>query len=220
MNINNPISYQMARPILFEHLGFVGDVLDIGCNAGANLNYLQENFDTVSSTMGLDYNAEAIKEAKKNLTDAEVCNLNDLTSLKHVLRGKTFDTILIADVLEHILFPTDVVKILVKTLKPKGKIIISLPNTGYYTTLFYFFARKWPRNERGIYDKSHIHLFFKRNLIDVVPPNHQFKIINRTYKLLEHKTVFLDKVFVPIIPYIPIIRDFFTFQYIIEISKI
>lgn len=218
MDINNPISYQMERPLLFKHLNFVGDVLDIGCNAGANLNYLQKNFDSVGFTMGLDYNAEAIKHAKKTISSAHVCNLNDLSSLIEILENKTFDTIIIADVLEHVLFPSKIVKILTTKLNPNGRIIISLPNTGYYSTLLYFFLRKWPRNARGIYDKTHIQIFFKRNLSEIVPASYNFKIVNRTFKLLEYKTVLLDKVFIPIAPYLPFIRDFFTFQYIIEIT--
>ena len=216
---NNPISYQQQRPILFKHLDFVGDVLDVGCNAGANLNYLINNFNNVGFTMGLDYNEEAIAFAKKSLSHAKVCNLNNLVELETLIKNQSFDTIIIADVLEHILYPLDVVKILFSRLKPNGKIIISVPNTGYYTTLINFFLRKWPRNDRGIYDKTHIHFFFKRNLIELLPPNAHFKLINRTFKLVEHKSVFLDKVFIPIIPFIPFIRDFFTFQYIIQITK-
>jgi len=218
MKPNNPISYQLHRPILFKNQNHIGDVLDIGCNAGANLIYLKNNFDTVGDTMGLDYNAEAIQEAQKHLSEARVCNFNDLKELENLLKNKQFDTIIVADVLEHLLYPAEVVEILTNTLKPNGKIIVSLPNTGYYTTLFYFFTRKWPKNTRGIYDKTHIQIFFKRNLGDIVPENASFKIVTRTYKLVEHKSVFLDKVFIPIIPFIPIIKDFFTFQYIIEIK--
>lgn len=217
--INNPKSYQMPRPVLFEKLDFVGDVLDVGCNAGANLRYLLKEFDSTGLTMGLDYNPEAIKEAQLSLSKAEVCDFNNLIELERLLKNRRFDTIIVADVLEHLLYPEAVVSILVKTLNEKGKIIVSLPNTGYYATLFHFFARKWPKNDRGIYDKTHIQIFFKRNLQDVVPIGASFKIIKRTFRLLEYRAVFLDKIFIPIIPFIPILRDFFTFQYIIKITK-
>ena len=216
---NNPISYQLERPILFKHLEFVGDVLDVGCNAGANINFLKRNYDNVGFSMGLDYNDTAINVAKETLSIAQVCNFNDLEQLSTILSNKSFNTIIIADVLEHLLYPKQVVEILYSKLKPNGKIIISLPNTGYYATLFHFFRRKWPRNERGIYDKTHIQFFFKRNLQDIVPVSAEYKLINRTFKLVEYKSVFLDKIFIPIIPFIPIIRDFFTFQYILEIRK-
>lgn len=215
---NNPISYQLERPTLFKNLSFVGDVLDVGCNAGANVNYLKRNYSNVGFTMGLDYNESAIKAAKNIFAQADVCNFNDLEELNAILSSKSFDTIIVADVLEHLLYPAKVVDLLFSKLKPNGKIIISLPNTGYYATLFHFFRRKWPKNDRGIYDKTHIQIFLKRNLQDIVPKNAHFTIVNRTYKLLEYKSVFLDKVFIPIIPFIPVIRDFFTFQYIIEIN--
>jgi len=59
---NNPISYQLERPTLFKHLSFVGDVLDIGCNAGANVNYLKLPVDNVELSFNLPGNPKAVRE--------------------------------------------------------------------------------------------------------------------------------------------------------------
>ena len=218
MKKNNPPSYKNARYDIIGILKQPKKVLDVGCNNGATGKLIKEKFQR-TNVIGIDYNEMAVNEAKKTLDNAFCCDLDDIGNLI-LLTSKLdkFDIILMLDVLEHVKYPSEVVRKFFTLLDNEGYIIISLPNTGFYASMLHFLRQKWPRNERGIYDKTHLHCFLKGNLTELCPPDGELSIVSRNFRIKENCKTRFDEILVPIISRIPYIKDFFTFQFICKIQ--
>jgi len=217
--LHDSVSYKNARLDLFPFIENPKKVLDVGCNIGTTGLALKNKFGHHVHIEGLDYNEKSIKEAENKLNVAQAIDLNNLTNFEEFLQNKTFDYIIFADVLEHILHPQQIVDISKNHLTTNGKIIVSIPNYGFYLSIFYLLLHKWPHNERGIFDKTHINIYVKGNLNSLKPNGCELKILLRKYRLFESRGSKYDR-FLKLINYIPWLRNFFTFQFILEIKKI
>ena len=214
---HDSISYKGARHDLIKYVQNPSKILDIGCNTGNTGLLLKKEFGEEVVVYGIDYNHEVIKEASIKLNKAEVVDLNQISDFEKSIANESFDHIFIADVLEHILEPKRIVDISFNHLTSGGKILISLPNTGFSTTIFCLLKHTWPRNSRGIYDKTHLTIYMKNNLKELNPVGGEFKILERKFRLKEtgSKLDFALKK----MKYLPYIRNFFTFQFLVEIRQ-
>lgn len=94
------------------------NILEIGCGPGY---FLKRAKKRASQVFGTEYNKEAAKMAQKN-------DIN-IVSDKELLRSKgKFDTIFAFHILEHTNDPVNFIKKMTASLKPNGRIGISLPN--------------------------------------------------------------------------------------------
>jgi len=224
MALNNPDSYKTGRPDVVRHAIHPKKVLDVGCNEGAVSRLLKE-LNPQSLFWGMEWNAAALKNADDIFEKSWQIDLNDLQKVNEYLNELTFDTILAADVFEHLQDPLPLVELLYGKLEKGGKIIISLPHTGHWHVLLHIFRLKWPRNAEGVFDKTHLRIYLRRNLEEF-----QHTCKGSTFTLLDRRMKFLDiingnvfvkgmnrvvKIFKPV----PYVREFFTFQYIFSISK-
>jgi len=212
-------SYKGARVELFPFIPKdPNNVLDVGCNIGSTGRKIKDHFGDMTIVDGLDYNEDSIEEAKEFLDSAQVINLNEVSEFEEYLAGKKYDCIIFADVLEHILFPSSIVRIASQHLSAKGSILISLPNSGFYLSIFHLLRHKWPHNERGIYDKTHIKIFVANNLDILTPHGFDLTIKLRKYRFFESRGSKYDKL-TKLIDFLPFFRNYFTFQFILELKK-
>lgn len=216
--VKNVKAYTGTRPDVIKQLQNPKKVLDVGCNEGALGESIKAIFPE-SYVVGIDYNSEAIEVAKNRINEAYTIDLENATALPAFLEEKTFDTIICADVLEHIRFPWKVVEQLYSHLSEDGKIIISLPNFGFWESFFHLLNQKLPMRDRGIYDDTHLRFFMRKNLPSLAPKHSTFKIADRNYRLKETGKTPIDKVFIPILNKLPFFRDLITFQFIVTIEK-
>jgi 2-polyprenyl-3-methyl-5-hydroxy-6-metoxy-1,4-benzoquinol methylase len=77
------------------------------------------------------------------------------------LGENTYDCIVCADVLEHLPDPLSTLKRLRSAAKPDATFIISLPNVAHMAVRTMLFFGRFPKMERGILDKTHLHFFTK-----------------------------------------------------------
>ncbi|WP_338761277.1 class I SAM-dependent methyltransferase [Bernardetia sp. ABR2-2B] len=216
--VKNVKAYTGTRPDIIKQLSTPKKVLDVGCNEGALGESIKSLFSE-SHVTGIDYNSEAIEIAKNRLDEAYTIDLENENALPNFLENKEFDTIICADVLEHIRFPWKVVEELYNHLSENGKIIISLPNFGFWESFFHLLNQKLPMRDRGIYDDTHLRFFMRKNLPSLAPKNATFKIAARNYRLKETGKTPLDGIFIPVLNKLPLFRDLITFQFIITIEK-
>ncbi len=124
------------------------EILDLGCGGGLVCEPLARLGANVT---GIDFINNNIKIAKDH---SKISNLNinylnqDLSSLK--LKNK-FDIILMLEIIEHLDDWENVVKKILKFLKPQGKIIFSTINRTFLSRIFAIFVAeeilKWvPKN--------------------------------------------------------------------------
>ncbi|MGC4129091.1 MAG: class I SAM-dependent methyltransferase [Bergeyella sp.] len=144
-------------------------ILDVGCSTGINGKYLLENH-VAKKVIGIEYNPEMASVANEIYEKVFVGNLNSEQFLDEIksIENK-FDYIICGDVLEHLLRADIVLQILKEKLNENGKIIISVPNIQHIETFIQVYINGyWPRNDRGIFDKTHVTWFTKKNLYEFI----------------------------------------------------
>lgn len=161
-------SYVGVRLDLVRHVeGKKLRVLDIGCATGENCNYLRGK-GIVSHLEGVEIDEEMARIASGRIDKIIVGNI-ELPAVFNQISTELFDYIIIGDVLEHLENPWLVLQKLTKFLKPEGKVIFSVPNIGHIDVFIHIFIKGiWPYNDRGIFDRTHLRMFAKRNLFELV----------------------------------------------------
>ncbi|MDZ4149254.1 MAG: class I SAM-dependent methyltransferase [Flavobacteriaceae bacterium] len=163
-------SYIGLRKDLLKYiLGQSNVVLDVGCALGTNGAFLLEK-KIASKVYGIEYDEEMAIEAGKQNIRVFSGDLDDESFIQSILKETLqFDYIIFGDVLEHLYDPLKVLIILKSMLKPDGQIIISLPNISHIELFIQVYIKgSWPKNERGIFDKTHIRWFTTKDGINIV----------------------------------------------------
>ena len=70
-----------------------------------------------------------------------------------------FDVIVCADVLEHLRDPAALLRQLRGVLAPGGRLIASLPNSGHLYFRLVTLSGRFPKLDKGLFDRTHIHFF-------------------------------------------------------------
>jgi SAM-dependent methyltransferase len=105
------------RYVLYPRLNcyLQGKVLDVGCGIGDMLNYRD-------NTVGLDVNTLNVSFCKKRKLNAYVMKPNIIP-----FDDKSFDSVLLDNVLEHLESPSLLFKEIKRVLKTNGIILIGVP---------------------------------------------------------------------------------------------
>ncbi len=147
------------------------EVLDIGCARGLIGKYLKDVKNCVVD--GIEYDKEAYKIAKnkniyRDLFNFSIADLasKDYKSFENL--NKKYDFIIFADVLEHLVEPWVVLKNVSKFLKPKGSIIVSIPNIAHIDIIKGLINGDFNYAEFGILDSTHLRFFTACSFIQMV----------------------------------------------------
>ncbi len=156
-----PAYYEINETVL-RNIPKDKTVLDAGCGSGIIGEYLKRNGNTV---YGLDYDRDAVKEARNRLHKAA---LFDLENDDQIPFREKFDVILFNGVLEHLKDPASVVNKFREHLKPGGIFIMSLPNVACWTVRLRLLFGDFTPTETGILDKTHLHLYTLKTARDFI----------------------------------------------------
>lgn len=128
-------------------------VLDVGCSSG---NFGSEIIKKKKcQVVGIDINPDDVAIAKKQLTSAYVLNVevDDISFLG------TFDVIIMADVIEHLLDASNALIKLKQLLNTDGVLIFSVPNMSNIAVRLELLAGRFEYTEYGLLDETHLHYF-------------------------------------------------------------
>lgn len=78
------------------------------------------------------------------------------------LAGERYDAVVCADVLEHLVDPVAALRMLRRHAVPGALFVVSLPNVAHITVRLMLLAGCFPKMEKGILDRSHLHFFTRR----------------------------------------------------------
>jgi len=148
--------------------GGASTVLDVGCSNGAIAAELRRLSESDPVIVGIEIDAVLAQEAVAFVDELRVGDAaSELSSLR--ADGRTFDTIILADVLEHLVDPWSALVDASAMLSPGGVVVISLPNVAHWQT-FYNLAvhKRWPRRARGVYDATHLRWFAEADVRSLV----------------------------------------------------
>ena len=138
-------------------------ILDIGCGSGVLGMGLKKTPGRYVA--GIEYVPEAARAAAKVLDKVYT---GDATLLIHEIADRDFDTVIMADFLEHI---SDTARMLAEArriLKPEGKLILSIPNVRHWSVLKDLIEGHFTYVEAGILDRTHLRFFTRESIYRVL----------------------------------------------------
>jgi SAM-dependent methyltransferase len=134
-------------------------VLDVGC-AGGYLGALLAARDY--RVTGIDSPGAAASAFPESVELLEA----DLDLGLPPLRGR-FDFVICADVLEHLRRPALLLRELHEALADGGRLIASLPNSGHAYFRWNVLRGRFPGEDRGLFDRTHLHFYTWRGWVDL-----------------------------------------------------
>lgn len=129
-------------------------ILETGCSTGFLSRIMVENKCHV---IGIEIDEEAAEKAREYCARVFHADLNGPDWPKLV--GETFDLITFGDVLEHLNDPVSVLRQARGLLKPRGHILVCLPNICHWSIRLELFRGQFDYQETGILDFTHIRFF-------------------------------------------------------------
>lgn len=136
------------------------EVLDIGCGTGLLSKRLAEK--NVRS-MGIDY------EIKENVWGGfDTYIQDDLEKAGKLPRERQFDYILLADVLEHLRAPDELLRKVRPLLKKEGKLIASTGNVALWYMRLSLLLGRFNYGKKGILDETHVKLYTRYSFLQLL----------------------------------------------------
>lgn len=160
-------------------------VLSIGCGAGATEGELVKRGVEV---VGIELDPAAATVARSRgivVFQGDVCKIHE------ELDNFSFDCLIYADLLEHLLDPVEVLSTHVQRLVPGGVVVVSVPNFRHHSVFRQLFLRGWvPYAQAGIFDRTHVRLTTRKMVCDwfrqtgLLPVSCEYRISRRREKLI------------------------------------
>ena len=121
--------------------------------------------------VGVELMAEELAKAGTVLDIALHRNLDHLadwssdSELASALPFDSFDHVIFGDVLEHLYDPGRALGEAALRLKPGGSALVCIPNVQHWTVFRNLVVGNWPRDEMGLFDKTHIRWFALNDMV-------------------------------------------------------
>lgn len=139
-------------------------VLELGCGAGATGGVLKERYKA-AWVIGIEPNAPAAALAKTKMDQVIVGKFEEVDMQKNGISPQSIDTIILADVLEHIYDPWATLLKLKPLLASGGEIFASIPNARNLVLMQALAHGFWSYQEQGLLDITHIRFFTRYEII-------------------------------------------------------
>lgn len=146
-----------------------GTTLEIGAGSGDNLIYAKEN-----GYAKVIYGIELVEVngSLQNSNEFEQFDIGNIEQMELNFEDGLFDTIIMGDILEHLIDPYLIVKKMKKYLTPNGVFVASIPNIRNLKTFRNIFIRgSFKYDDAGIFDRTHLRFFTKKNMIELFENN-------------------------------------------------
>lgn len=137
-------------------------ILDVGTASGYLDRELQARGHSVT---GIECDPQRAEQARPFCSELIVGDVQTMDLSRY---AESFDCVLLADVVEHLVHPEEALQKIVATLKPGGRLIICVPNVAnLYVRLNLLFGR-FRYEPSGILDATHLRFFTLRTFRDMV----------------------------------------------------
>lgn len=146
-------------------LGLVGSgkrVLDVGCSSGYLARPLVKRGCTV---VGIEQDEAAAEAAREVCADVLV---GDAESMELPFPEGSFDVVLCGDLIEHLRDPARFLARVRPLLGDGGHLVLSTPNVANWAMRLALLFGRWRYTERGILDRTHLHLFTRGTLVETL----------------------------------------------------
>ena len=137
-------------------------VLDVGCGTGMLGEYLTTKRDCIVD--GVDADVEAVSQSSKIYRTTAIKNL-ETELLTDVFKVASYDFIVVADVIEHLISPDSLLAELQKLIKPGGTVIFSVPNVTHLAVGLELLGGNFKYSNNGLLDNTHVKFYSKESLL-------------------------------------------------------
>lgn len=147
-------------------------VLDLGCGNGS-LSYLiaQQGYEVV----GVEESESGFELARLNFPDCQFIQAS-IYDLPYTKLENSFDIVVSSEVIEHLLYPRELVKAAKKCLKPNGRLILTTPYHGYFKFLALALMGKMDKHLNPLWDGGHIKFFSTATITALLRSEHYTNI--------------------------------------------
>jgi 2-polyprenyl-3-methyl-5-hydroxy-6-metoxy-1,4-benzoquinol methylase len=138
-------------------------ILEVGAGAGSTLKWLKA-VNPKTETTAVELNSSLLDQLEQN-ADVVVIGAIDET----ISKLKTYDLILLLDVLEHLPDSTATLRKLSKLLEPEGHVIVSVPNIAHLSVSIPLLTqRRFRYQDAGILDRTHLRFFVEDTAVELL----------------------------------------------------
>ncbi|MZH06116.1 MAG: glycosyltransferase [Nitrospinae bacterium] len=197
-------------------------ILEVGCAEGLTGKELKRKHGVFVA--GIEMNSSAAEKARNVLDDVIT---GDIEKMDLPYGPSSFDCVIFADVLEHLVNPLVALNKVKEVLKDNGTVVMSIPNVQFYGVVHQLVEGNWTYQKEGILDETHLRFFtFKEiqklieeaglyieRIEETLDPQYE-KFSNDNHTALKFGRLSLDN----LTP--EEIRRFFVFQYKIIAGKV
>lgn len=164
---NPPDSYyQNERRDLIPYIPRQGTkLLEIGCGEGLFALMLKRECG-YTEAWGMEFNEKVAKVASTRLDRVIV---GDVAKTLDELPDGYFDLVVMNDVIEHLVWPEDILKRLRAKLSPNANIFCSIPNIRQYRILWNLIQHQdFEYTDQGTLDRTHLRFFTRRTILSML----------------------------------------------------
>ena len=139
-------------------------VLEFGCATGYMSQVLKERLGC--TVVGVEIDPEAAALAEEH---AERVIVGDAEKIDYAaeLAGEEFDVVLLADVLEHLKEPADVLRRVRPFVAENGVVVASIPNIAHGSVRLALLGGEFRYREWGLLDDTHLRFFTRASIQDM-----------------------------------------------------
>ncbi|HWC26500.1 MAG TPA: class I SAM-dependent methyltransferase, partial [Solirubrobacteraceae bacterium] len=130
-----------------------GRVLDVGCASGGLLALLRPH---AAHLAGVELSPSAARAAAR-VADRVVCGALEDPQLP--FEPASFDLVVLADVLEHLVDPAAGLARAAGWCRPGGAVLVSVPNVAHWQARLTLLRGRWPQRASGTFDAGHLRWF-------------------------------------------------------------
>lgn len=147
-----------------RRISMKSDILEFGAANGRLTKFLSEEKECNVDIVEIDEESgsEAAQYARKAFVGKEQGNIENL---KWIDENTKYDFIVIADVLEHLPHPKDVLDKCQIVLKEQGRILVSVPNIAHNAVIIELLNDRFDYRPIGLLDSTHIHFFTRKTFL-------------------------------------------------------
>lgn len=162
-------------------------VLELGCAVGSMTRPMKEQYGC--SVVAIEIDPVMAEIAEPFCERLLIENLEAL-DFSNTFGDERFDVIVAADVLEHLRDPWACLEKVRGLLRPEGYLVISVPNVAHNALIAELLAGRFPYQEKGLLDRTHLRFFTRHDLEDMLLATGYLPAVWERNRVSEEQTEF------------------------------
>jgi len=130
-------------------------ILEIGCATGGTGEAALAT-GRAGFYRGVEFDPDSAERARSVLTDVVCANVE---TIDPALIADAYDVLILSEVLEHLVDPWGVMKVLARFVKPGGRVFASSPNISHHKVIRSLLAGRFEYETEGVMDRTHVRWF-------------------------------------------------------------